>query len=348
MDIKTAPKIFRYKRFWKCLVIFTAVLLIFNMTHYYIHLYERDCQYSNMAENQFTDTLQVYDWDGNHENYTYQKLIILNTRTNNAVLGHSQCMDEKELNKNEIIVVTNYIPVDLLRSKHLIYNDRPPSMIEIEARIVEIISCLQSNLNNPIVKRLYVFVEHEASVGFLRSLNLSNSEKLVIHFTRKASKVIDTLVYISECLMDRIVLMIHQDNKIGEGFEKIDFNVLRKKKLLYALTRQPSSRCCFHTWDQFNCRMKYVGSHDAFMFHVKELPASALNEINSTQVEAHELGFENLFLFTFEKQLGYTVLNPCVVLHIHHEHCVPIRNAKRRRVNTRETAFRSEITSRLF
>ncbi len=39
---------------------------------------------------------------------------------------------------------------------------------------------------------------------------------------------------------------------------------------------------------------------------------------------------EHILVWMFRKKMGYTVLNPCLTLIVHHQHCVPLREKNRR------------------
>ena len=185
-------------------------------------------------------------------------------------------------------------------------------------------------------------------MAFLHELNFNNSENLVIQWIKTTITVIDTMRYISKCFQGHIVAMIHQDNRIGKGFEKVNPNVLINNKLMYALTRQPAYETCYHSSNSKNCREAYVGSHDAFIFHVKEFAESYLEIIIIivTRAENNENGMENILIWMFRKKLGYRVINPCLVLHVHHEHCLPIRKTTRRRLNNEHSEL-ANFTDRL-
>ena len=157
-----------------------------------------------------------------YECFYYKKIPRMGQVTNKARIGMGKCFPErKSINsKLEMIFVTNYIPVDILRNKHSIYGSRPATYEEEESRIAEITSTFQANLNHPHLKTLYIFVEYYQSMVFLHTLNFTKSENLVIQWINKTITVKDTMVYISKCLQGQIVAMIHQDNRIGTGFEK--------------------------------------------------------------------------------------------------------------------------------
>ena len=288
---------------------------------------------------------------GKYEYFFYLKIPKLKEQTNKARIGNGTCLPEKNSSssdKLEMVVITNYFPVDILRHQHKIYGDRTPTREEEEARTSEIISCYQENLNHAYVKTLYICVEHYESLVYLQTLNFNNSEKLVILWTNTTITIKFTLEYISKCLQGHIVAMVHQDNRIGAGFDKIRPKTMIDNNLMYALTRQPPHESyCYHAWNDAICDVKsYEGSHDTFVFHAKEMSNEALEHITANKMRSDDNGMENIIVWIFRKKLGYKVINPCMVLHVHHEHCVPIRKTGRRRVNDK-ISERAGVTDQL-
>jgi len=277
-------------------------------------------------------------------------------KTNEArIVGKGQCVTETRNHTSDnldMIGVTNYIPVDILRKEHSMYSAklrRIPNDDDLNARIAEITTSYQANLNHPYLKRLYIFVQHKESSDFLHSLDFENSSKLVIVWIDKKIEVKDELLYISKCFQNRVVIKFHQDNRLGVGFDKVKPSVFVKHNVMYALTRHsPYERHCSYATNYGVCDPKaFSGSHDAFMFYVKEFTEEHLSVLKERNIEAHEEGMENVFVWIFRKKLNYKVINPCLVLHVHHEHCVPIRHRHRRRVD-KNHSNQASPTKKLF
>ena len=36
-------------------------------------------------------------------------------------------------------------------------------------------------------------------------------------------------------------------------------------------------------------------------------------------------GMENVLMWYFEKRMGYRLLNPCKIVYVYHNHCVPVK-----------------------
>ena len=127
--------------------------------------------------------------------------------------------------------------------------------------------------------------------------------------------------------------------------------ILQGKKIMYALTRRTkeNSNCLglkgFTTCDHGN---PYVGSHDVFMFYVREKFTDE-EMLPLKNVTPNQAGIDNLMIWFFQNKLGYTVLNPCYILHVHHHHCVSIREKGRGkvRVNTASTTGLASFTNKL-
>ena len=114
------------------------------------------------------------------EYFYYKKIRRIGELTNKARIGEGNCFPERKSNNSKLkmIFVTNYIPVDILRHKHSIYGSRPATHNEEEARISEITSTFQANLNHPHLKTLYIFVEFYESMVFLHKLNFNSSNSM--------------------------------------------------------------------------------------------------------------------------------------------------------------------------
>ena len=245
-------------------------------------------------------------------------------------------------------IVTNFVPFNFkdLR-KNLRIDGKPPTDQQLKARMAEIVECLQRNLNHSKIARVHVLVFGEEAITYLQSLKLKRSHKLIIHKNDKWPTMFDQIMYASKYLQGKTVIMCHQDNYIGEGWEKVDHNVLKRERLMYALTRHPSPSRCKGTTMAANCGdgFPYIGSHDAFVFYVNgPIDSSKLVEIDVTP-NVH--GIENIFMWVFRIRLHYRLLNPCKVLLVHHMHCISIRETGRKRINVGERSAMASYTNLL-
>ena len=245
-------------------------------------------------------------------------------------------------------IVTTFVPFDNkdIRS-NLVVNGKPPTDGQIAARMAEITGCLQKNLKNTMIAFVHVLVFRNETITYLRSLNLENSQKLIIHKTNESTTMLQKLVYASKYLQGKTVIICHQDNFIGEGWEQVNHNILKRERLMYALTRHPSPSKCEATMEAANCGkgFRYVGSHDAFVFYVNAfLTREKLVELNVTP---NINGMENVLIWIFETKLNYKVLNPCRVLIVYHIHCISIRDKGRRRINVGGKSGTAQFTDKL-
>ena len=230
-------------------------------------------------------------------------------------------------------IVTNFVPFtsqDLRKGLQL--DGKPPTNLQLEARMAEIRECLQRNLNNSMIANVHVLVFGEETIMYLESLKLRNSHKLILHNNAKWPTILDQVMYASKYLHGKMVVMCHQDNYIGKGWGKVNHTLLMRKRLMYALTRHPAPSMCPGSATSFNCRENYtyVGSHDVFVFYVRgPIDRKTFIELDVTR----NLNLmENALMWIFKERLKYTVLNPCKVLIVHHMHCIAIREAKRENI----------------
>ena len=194
---------------------------------------------------------------------------------------------------------------------------------------------------------VHVLVFRNETITYLRSLNLENSQNLIIHKTNESTTMLQKFAYASKYLQGKTVIICHQDNFIGEEWEQVSHNILKRKRLMYALTRHPSPSKCKATMEAANCGkgFRYMGSHDAFVFYVNgPLPLHELVELNVTP---NLYGMENILIWIFETKLNYKVLNPCKVLIVYHIHCISIRDKGRRRINVKGRTGRVQFTDKL-
>ena len=229
-------------------------------------------------------------------------------------------------------VVTNFVPFNSedLR-KNLRINDKLPTDQQVEARMAEVLECLQRNLNNSLIAFVHVLAFHEEAITYLQSLELRNSQKLVIHKNDRWPTMLDQIMYASNYLQGKIAVISHQDNYLGEGWDKVDGTVLKKERLMYALTRHPSPSKCKETVNSAHCEEGFfMGSHDVFVFYVNGIIDS--QELVEMDVTPNIFGMENRLLWIFQSKLKYRILNPCKVLVVHHNHCVGMRETGRKRI----------------
>jgi len=248
--------------------------------------------------------------------------------------------------KTKIELITGF--VDLFHPHYrkmlgdLRYISDRPANATIQARHMEIINVLQVNLLHSMIENVHVVVLSQQIASYLKSLYLKNSEKLVIRVTGKDVGLKEQLEYASECLKGKVVAITNQDNTIGKGWDNKDYiRILKENKIMYGVTRHSTateipthgSNCTWTKSPYNNCDAGgiYWGSHDTFILQVRKWTSNELDGL--TNVTPDKPGMENVFLWYLQTKMGYTVLNPCQVLFVHHHHCIPIRGRNRQRIN---------------
>ena len=270
---------------------------------------------------------------------------------NDAQLSEKWSHEEKLSIRDEgkFHLVTNVI---LVTHKHysanLQYNSsRVPTKNQLEDRQHEIETCLQNNLNHDRVAAIHVLYFHPAVSMYLLKLRLTNSSKLVLHLTKRDPSVGANLDYIQKYLKNKIVILMHQDNFLGEGWEKVNFWILRKQRIMYALTlHSVTEKPSCHPSASWNPGKIYIGSHDVFVFYSdRRFKKAMLKELD---IVPSSNGMENVLIWYFKEKLGYKVLNACKVLIFYHNHCTPIREKGRKRYNRNGKNGLAPFTDKLY
>ena len=224
--------------------------------------------------------------------------------------------------------------------------DYPGASDEIlHKREKEYMRALQTNLNHDHVKRIHILSTDAKKLKMLlKTYLLSNQSKVLIAEQKSVNLTRDIYDYISENLVGVDVMFLNSDIYLGAGFDRVDPVVLRKNKIMYALTRQVNKeeeKC-----EVDKCREStYLGSHDTFLFHLTErIPDSALQHLN---FKFPQWGVENVVMWMFQSKLGYCLLNPCTILETFHLHCTNLRNRNRKRVNNKKNTGLAPFTESL-
>jgi len=245
-------------------------------------------------------------------------------------------------------IVTNFVQFNSTElRKNLRIDGKPPTDQQLEARMSEVLKCLQENLNNSKIAKVHALVHSADAITYLQSLTLKKSHKMIIHKNDKWPTMLDQIMYASKYLQGKMVIICHQDNYIGEGWENFNHELLRKERLMYALTRHPSPSKCKGTTAAANCGegFPYIGSHDTFVFYVNgPIDHSKLVDIDVTP---NLYGMENVLMWVFKAKLNYRILNPCKVLLVHHMHCISIRETGRKRINVKGKSVSIPFTDEL-
>ncbi|XP_065070583.1 uncharacterized protein LOC135695423 [Rhopilema esculentum] len=243
-------------------------------------------------------------------------------------------------------LVTTFVPFDHEDvRKGLLIKGLPPTDEEIKARIAEVFECLKRNLENQLVSHVHVLVMRESTIRRLKMLDFKFIHKLVIHNNFVSPSIKDNIDYATKYLKRKMVILLHQDNFLGPGWEKVNPSVLKENRLMYALTRHPAN--CSASYASAHCGdgYPYIGSHDIFVFYVRgDITADKLTELD---FPPNSSGMENVLLWIFKERLAYKVLNPCKVLKVYHKHCIPVRDNWRKRINRNGLSGGASFTYKL-
>ena len=105
-----------------------------------------------------------------------------------------------------------------------------------DTRMQEIVKCLQNTLNHEYVGTLYIFYQDIKLIPYLENQNFTSSHKL--KFIPNMEDTMTSLFrYANEHLQAHIVMVMNADVYPGEGFEQLDFEYLRRNKVMYGLSR---------------------------------------------------------------------------------------------------------------
>ena len=227
----------------------------------------------------------------------------------------------------KIVLVTNYISLEA-HKETLTYKNRQPNSEEIEARSMEILNTLQTNLNHASIGTVVLLVESRETADWLTTLDFDNSHKLLIQNNNAELTMPGAFDFATRCFRGHTVVIANQDVVFGEGWKSLNHSYMRQHKRIYVLTRHDSS---LNPMCSGNAKVgvNYGFSHDAFVFHVTEhIRKSTFQPYHDKLYNVR--GIENFVIWALRHRLNYDVTNPCLLLRLHHEHCVPIRNRQGR------------------
>ena len=236
------------------------------------------------------------------------------------------------------------LKIDLVVVPYFVYNASEKRLLEREK---EYVTCLQRNLNHDLVSRVHVLTSNaEGTWQIFQKYELSNQTKLLVSELKSIVMVRPFFEYISHNLVDKNVMFISGDIWLGSGFDQVDPIVMRKQKIMYAITRQV-------THNEERCGQKdlcleenYIGCHDTFLFYLHEpMPEGALQPLD---FKFPAPGIENVLMWVFQKKLGYCLLNPCSILQTFHFHCAAVHNhGSWKRVNNGDKSALAPPTKKL-
>lgn len=116
---------------------------------------------------------------------------------------------------------------------------------------------------------------------------------------------------------------------------------MRKNEIVYAITRHSA----YNTYGICNNTI-FVNNHDSYLFYVQKFKVQDFKSLSTS--EPNEPGLEQIIIYIFRKQLGWTVRNPYKVLKTYHQHKVHARKGKVKRGDVKgEHLAYARITKKL-
>eukprot|EP00794_Sanderia_malayensis_P007439 gene7439-8261_t len=173
-----------------------------------------------------------------------------------------------------------------------------------EQRDRELLDVLQKNLNNPIVAAMHILFNNDDVVEYILKQKLRFTCKLVFHKVKGDPTYEDAMLYIGQYLRHRLVVLLNQDVYLGRGWERLDFDRVRKEKIMYALTRHGKKERYCSMPDTCSRQTEYSGSHDAFAFVLIQVPKK--KDLVGLRHKNDQFGVENLLIDYFSRKLRYS------------------------------------------
>ena len=198
---------------------------------------------------------------------------------------------------------------------------------KINDRVKEVMYVLQKNLQHPLVISMHVIAANKTLLEKALRKEGVGDDKFSIYDNSRPPTMKEVFQYVSDHLMNKIVVVSNGDIYLGSGFDRLNHTTMTEQRIMYALTRHhaPESNC---TEGGALCSLPYYGSHDTFVFILKEpIPSDVLDELN---YQLGSPGSENRLMWAFQTKLNYCLLNPCFVLKTYHFHCSGVRTSHER------------------
>jgi hypothetical protein len=181
------------------------------------------------------------------------------------------------------------------------------------------------------VDMIHLLLERHEDIKFLEH-SIAQSDKMYYYSLNRRMLYGDAFRYISEFLPNKTTIIMNADCYLGNGFQKLDINILRKGTI-YALTRHETPKAIrkCEVKDFCAAQAKYIGSQDAFVLNLaKPLPSNVLDTL---MVRQDIVGVEKFVIFILRVLGKFTVKNPCHTLLIFHNHCTKFRHKQRRLIH---------------
>lgn len=145
---------------------------------------------------------------------------------------------------------------------------------------------LRKNLAHPQVQCIHILTINQTDM-LVRFKDFASDNKVLISELKSVDRARDPFDYISQNLLGKDVMYANADVYLGEGFDKVNPEVMDQQKIVYALSRHNApeyATMCPKTSDKYFFRdlcQEYIGSHDVFLFRShKPLPELVLHQLD--------------------------------------------------------------------
>ena len=202
---------------------------------------------------------------------------------------------------------------------------------KINDRVKEEMYVLNKNLQHPLVTNMHIITANKTLLEKASRKEGVGDHKVSIYDNGRPPTMKEVFQYVSDPLVNKIVVVSNGDIYLGSGFDKLNHSIMTEQRIMYTLTRHhaPESNC---TEGGALCSLPYYGSHDTFVFILHEpIPSDVLDELN---YQLGSPGSENRLMWAFETKMNYCLLNPCFLLKTYHFHCSGVRTSHER-INTK-------------
>ena len=203
---------------------------------------------------------------------------------------------------------------------------------KFQDRVKEEMHVLRKNLQHPLVTNMHVIAANKTLLEKAMKKEDVNAKNIIIYDNRRPPTMKEVFQYVSDHLINKIVVVSNGDIYLGSGFDRLNHSIMTEQRIMYTLTRRhaPESSCIE---EEALCSSQYKGSHDTFVFILKEpILSDVLDELD---YQLGSPGSENRLMWAFETKFNYCLLNPCCVLETYHLHCSGVRTSDyHERINT--------------
>ena len=159
------------------------------------------------------------------------------------------CMLCKYQSKTKVHLVTNFFPMTVIKGHARIlrpgaqWSDKDvPSSADskkfIQQRDRELLDVLQMNLNNNYIAAIHIIYHKEQVIQHILAQRLRFTHKLIFHWVSSPNPTYeDAMLYVGKYLLNQLVVISNQDVYLDRGWQVLDHQKIKDRKLMYALTR---------------------------------------------------------------------------------------------------------------